>query len=158
MRAVPGSLTALVAMAGLSGVAQAESAICPTPEAPEALSQDGAALDLDAFNGLTADMDAYDRERAAYVMCLNSVIFRDIEASSEEIEAAREARGALYVRDPATGFFSDPVLDRYSALSDAFFAAQQVRATQAAEAEAQASVVELNRQLDATRPEASANK
>lgn len=146
------SLALGLALAGIALPAQARP--CDVPEAP-AFAADGATLDLAAYTALTAAVTAYDYARAGYLSCLNEIIFRKVEASAEEVDAARAARSALFPRDPVTGEIVDPVARSYDAITAQFLDGQAQRAVAAA-GEAQKAAeenVSVQLQQALTRPQ-----
>lgn len=127
---------------GISVIASAEAMSCDAPQAPN-LNVDGASLSVEAYAMLTEQMARYDDARADYVNCLNAVVLQEVEATTEDIDRARLQRSQLFVKDPATGRYSDPVADQYFELTQAFMDGQQARAADAARAETQKSEAQL---------------
>ena len=133
---------AIAAILGISAIASAEAMSCDAPQAPN-LNIDGASLSVEAYDMLTQQMARYDGARADYVKCLNAVVLQEVEATSEDIDRARVQRSQLFVKDPATGRYSDPVADQYFELTQAFMDGQQARAADAAKAETQKAEAQL---------------
>jgi|GEM_PF-3041882 len=131
---------------GISAIASAEAMSCDAPQVPN-LTVDGAALSVEAYEALTEQMARYDDARADYVNCLNAVVLQEVEATPEEIDRARLQRSQLFVKDPATGKYSDPVADQYFELTQAFMDGQQARAADAAQAETRKSEAKLDSKI-----------
>jgi hypothetical protein len=127
---------------GFSVFASAQAMSCQTPQPPN-LNVDGASLSVEAYAALTDQMARYDEARAAYVNCLNAVVLQEVDATPEEIDRARLQRSKLYVKDPATGRYSDPVADQYFKVTQAFMAGQEARAAEAAQEETRKSEAQL---------------
>lgn len=133
---------ALAAGTGFLVTATAHAMVCDAP-APPNLNVDGASLSVEAYDTLTRDMGRYDDDRADYVRCLNAVVLQEVEVSSDDIDRARVQRGQLYVKDPVTGTYSDPIADKYFAITQAFLDGQRARASAAALEETQKSEAQL---------------
>ena len=139
------SVMALVSV--VFATAPALAANCAAPEAPD-MHIAGSELTVDQHQALTESMIAYDQANADYIACLNNVILQEVEASPAEIETAREQREGLYIKDPETGLWVDPVTARYDALTAEFMEARSDRAAEAAFRETRESEMLLASQLE----------
>ena len=142
------SVTAMSMLITMLAAPGALAAPCEAPVAPS-LVVGGSTLETDDYSALSAQMAAYDDGRVAYATCLNAVIFREVEASEEEVQAAREQRNAMYQRDAATGELYDPVERAYGEVTNAFLAGQEMRARAAALKAESAALEEVTLRLNA---------
>ncbi len=124
----------------------AAAGICEAPELPD-MRMDGSQMTLEQHHDLTLSVSAYDQKKAAYVSCINDVIFGALDATSSEIETARAQREGLYIKDPATGEWTDPVTAQYDAITAGFMTARAERAAQAALEQTRKSETQLASQI-----------
>ncbi len=124
---------------------------CEAPVAPS-LAIDATSMEMADYAALSTQMIAYDDGRVAYANCLNAVIFREVEATEEEVQSAREQRNAMYTRDAATGELYDPIERAYDDVTNAFLAGQEMRARAAALRAESEALEQVTLQLNAGPP------